>query len=231
MKTLGIIGGMSWESTSLYYSALNRLIREAQGGLHSAPLILWSVDFAPLEKMQANGQWEDIGVELGRIAARLQAAGAEGILLATNTMHKVAGAIEANITVPFLHIAEATADAVKAAGLTHVGLLGTRYTMEQDFYRSKLEAVGLTVLAPEAPARAEINRIIFDELCLGQCTEASRQIYLECIADLRKAGAQGIILGCTEIGLLITPDLLPNLPLFDTTDIHASAAARFILSS
>ncbi len=230
MKTLGIIGGMSWESTQTYYTALNRLVRKAKGGLHSAPLVIWSVDFAPLEAQQAQGDWNGIGDELGAIARRLQDAGAEGILLATNTMHKVAEAICGGISVPFLHIAEATATAVTTAGLHKVGLLGTRYTMEQDFYRSKLEAVGLDVVVPAVEARAEINRIIFDELCLGICSETSRRFYLEAIVELRRNGAEGIILGCTEIGLLITPELLPGCPLFDTAEIHAQAAARFILS-
>ncbi|MCB1887509.1 MAG: aspartate/glutamate racemase family protein [Rhodocyclaceae bacterium] len=228
MPLLGIIGGMSWESTATYYRLLNEGVKARLGGLHSARLVVHSVDFATIEACQAAGDWDGAGAQLADAAAGLARAGAEAILIATNTMHKVAGAVEAASGLPLIHIADATAAAIRSAGLSHVALLGTRYTMEQDFYRGRLLAHGLDVRTPGADARAEINRVIYEELCLGRCEAASRSIYREAVARLLADGAEGVILGCTEIGLLIGPDDV-SCPVFDTTAIHAEAGVRFAL--
>lgn len=228
MKTLGLIGGMSWESTATYYRLLNEHAKAALGGLHSARLVLVSVDFAEVEALQACGDWDAAGALLARACRQLEAAGADAVVLCTNTMHKVAPAMQAATDLPFLHISDATAAAIQAAGLDCVGLLGTRFTMEQDFYRARLEARGIRVLVPEADDRATVHRIIYDELCLGDIRPASRTAYLDIINRLAAAGARGVVLGCTEIPLLVsTGDTA--LPLFDTTALHARFAADFAL--
>lgn len=230
MKTLGLIGGMSWESTLPYYRCINERVRERLGGLHSARLILYSVDFDEIERLQRADRWEEAGRVLADVAARLERAGAEALVLCTNTMHKVAPAIESATGVPLLHIADATGAAITAAGVHSVGLLGTRFTMEEDFYRRRLEQDhGLAVLAPEADDRAAADRIIFEELCRGRVTAASREIYRGIIARLAARGAQGVILGCTEIGLLVSARDA-EVPLFDTTALHAAGAADFALA-
>lgn len=229
MKTIGLIGGMSWESTVPYYRLINETVREWLGGLHSARVIVFSVDFHEVEELQRTGQWDAAGELLAQAAQSLKAAGADFLVLATNTMHKVAGAIEAATDLPLLHIADPTGDAIKAAGLVKVGLLGTRFTMEQDFYRARLEQQhGLTVLVPGAESRQGVHRIIYEELCLGQVLPASRQIYQRVMADLVAQGAQAIILGCTEISLLVGP-ADAAVPLFDTTALHARGAAELAL--
>jgi len=229
MKVLGLIGGMSWESTAIYYRLINEQVRERLGGLHSAHLLLYSVDFATVEHLQANDRWAEAGALLAGAARALEAAGAECLLLCTNTMHKVASAIESATPLPFLHIADATAKAIRNADTKRVGLLGTRFTMEQDFYRGRLrDQHGIDVLVPDELDRGHVHRIIYEELCLGQVRPASRKVFGQVIADLVARGAQGIVLGCTEIGLLVDADLSP-VPLFDTTAIHASAAVDFAL--
>jgi aspartate racemase len=225
MKTIGLIGGMSWESSALYYRLLNEFVRERVGGLHSAKIILSSVDFAEIERLQAAGDWDTAGRLLAAEATRLETAGADFLVLCTNTMHRVAPAIESAVTIPLLHLADATALAVTAAGVGVVGLLGTAFTMEQDFYRARLAEHGLSVLTPDAAGRAVVHRIIYDELVLGIVTESSRARYREIIASLVERGARGIILGCTEIELLVAQDD-SAVPVFPTTRIHAEAAAR-----
>lgn len=230
MKTIGLIGGMSWESTIPYYRQINETIKQRLGGLHSAKIALYSVDFQEIEALQHAGQWEQAGALLADVAKRLEAAGAEGLVLCTNTMHKVAAAIENATRVPLLHIADPTAEAIKGAGVSTVGLLGTRFTMEQDFYRSRLEdKYGLTVLTPNAEDRDTVHRIIYDELCLGRINEGSRSAYIEVITRLVENGAEAVILGCTEISLLIKPQDV-DIPLFDTTQLHAVYAADWMLS-
>ena len=231
MHTLGLIGGMSWESTVPYYRHINQTVKAQLGGLHSAKLILYSVDFAEIEHLQATDQWDAAGALLADAAQRLERAGANALVLCTNTMHKVAKQIEAAVTIPLLHIADPTAVALKQAGYHTVGLLGTRFTMEQDFYRRRLEEQhGLRVLVPTEPQRAQVHRIIYDELCQGQVHAASRDIYLRVIEALHAQGAQAIILGCTEIGMLIEQQHCA-LPLFDTTALHARSAALWALGN
>lgn len=230
MKTIGLLGGMSWESTIPYYRLINEGIKQRLGGLHSAKILLHSVDFHDIEACQSAGEWDKAGEILAEAAAALESIGAEGIVLCTNTMHKVAEPIEARCGVPFLHIADATGRAIEKQGLRNVALLGTRYTMEQDFYRGRLaQAFGVSCLIPEAGDRARINQIIFDELCLGTFSDASRGVYLDIIACLSAQGAEGVIFGCTEIGLLVPPSHSP-LPVFDTAALHASDAVEFMLS-
>jgi len=230
MKTLGLIGGMSWESTVPYYRLINQAIAERLGGLHSAKLLLYSVDFAEVEQLQVTGQWDAAGELLANVARNLVVAGADAVVLCTNTMHKVAGAITHAVDVPLLHIADPTAQAIQQAGLHTVGLLGTRFTMEQDFYRARLEQRhGLKVLVPPEDERQQVHRIIYDELCRGQVRDASRQSYQNAVANLRKQGAQAVILGCTEIAMLLRPQDC-DLPLFDTTALHAEHAAAWALS-
>jgi aspartate racemase len=223
MKLIGMLGGMSWESTAEYYRLANELVRERLGGLSSARVLLHSVDFAGIERLQAAGDWDAAGVELAAAAAGLEAGGAELLVLCTNTMHKVAGAIEEATTIPFLHIGDVTAQAVKAAGLSRVGLLATAYTMEQDFLRDRLAGHGLTVLVPDASDRAEVHRVIYEELVLGVVREPSRAAYRAVIERLVASGAQGIVLGCTEIELLIGSGDSP-VPVFPTTRLHVTAA-------
>lgn len=230
MKTIGLLGGMSWESTIPYYRLINEGIKQRLGGLHSASLLLHSVDFHDIEACQHRGEWDKAGEMLADAALGLQKAGAEGIVLCTNTMHKVADAIESRCTLPFLHIADATGRAIAAQGLSRVALLGTRYTMEQDFYRGRLEQqFAIECLVPEAEDRAKINTIIFDELCLGQFSDVSRDYYVQVIEQLASQGVQGVIFGCTEIGLLVPAERSP-VPVFDTAAIHAADAVAFMLS-
>jgi aspartate racemase len=230
MKTIGLIGGMSWESTLTYYRLINEHIKMKRGGLHSARLILYSVNFHDIERLQQSGNWEAAGHVLARAAGALEAAGADFLVLCTNTMHKVSAAIEESVTIPLLHIADATASAIHAAGLVRVGLLGTRFTMEQDFYRTRLSYPhGLEVLTPEADDRDIVHRVIYEELCLGRILDASRDQYKRIIGNLVERGAEAVILGCTEISLLIAPDDA-SVPLFDTTAIHACGAANMALA-
>ncbi|MFI1408419.1 aspartate/glutamate racemase family protein [Streptomyces sp. NPDC020707] len=223
MKTIGLIGGMSWESTAEYYRHLNEITRDRLGGLHSARCVLYSVDFAEIEQLQTQGRWTEAGEILAEAARSLEAAGADLVLICTNTMHKVADAVEAAVSIPLLHLAEATADAVRASGLSRVGLLGTAFTMEQDFYRGRLEAGGLDVFIPDSAGRAVVHQVIYEELCLGVVKEESRAAYRKVMDDLVAAGAEGIILGCTEIELLIGPEDSP-VPIFATAHLHAEAA-------
>lgn len=228
MKVAGLLGGMSWESTITYYQILNTVVKETLGGLHSAKCLLYSVDFQELEKCLAEGDWKLCASILSSEAKRLERGGADFLLICTNTMHKVADEIQAAVSIPLVHIAEVTADTLLAAGVDKVGLLGTKYTMEQDFYKSRLIARGIEVLIPDEAERDELNRIIFKELCLGECTEKAKRYFLESVERLAASGAQGVILGCTEIGLLITQEDTP-VPLFDTTRIHATQAALLAL--
>ncbi|EOC1279451.1 aspartate/glutamate racemase [Cronobacter turicensis] len=229
MKTVGLLGGMSWESTIPYYRLINEGVRDRLGGLHSAQLLLHSVDFHDIEACQASGEWDKAGDMLAQAALGLERAGAQAIVLCTNTMHKVAHQIEARCALPFLHIADATGRAIAQAGLRQVALLGTRYTMEQDFYRARLaQEFGVTSLIPNEAARARINQIIFDELCLGKITAESKRYYQQQIELLAEQGAQGVIFGCTEIGLLLGAQDCP-VPVFDTAALHAADAVNFML--
>jgi len=231
VKTIGLIGGMSWESTASYYRLVNEQVKQQLGGLHSAKLVLYSVDFHEIEQLQATGNWPAAGVLLGQAARSLAAAGAEAVLICTNTMHKVADAVQAAVSVPLIHIADATADAVHQAGLTTVGLLGTRFTMEQPFYRDRLSHQhGLRVLVPPENDRAIVHRVIYDELCLGKILPESRTAFRRIMAALEAQGAQAIVLGCTEISLLVSaPDA--KVPLFDTTELHARKAVEWALAA
>ena len=229
-RTLGIIGGMSWESTQSYYRLINEGIKAKLGNLHSADLLIHSVDFAPIGELQAQGKWEELGDIMVNSGKRLQAAGAQGLLIATNTMHKVAEQVQAATNLPLIHIADTTANAIKQQGFTKIALLGTQFTMTEDFYKQRLIDAGLQVLIPDTDARAEVHRIIYDELCQGQLLATSRQYYTQVINELAAQGAEGVILGCTEIGLLISQADSP-IPVFDTTAIHAAAAVQFLLGN
>lgn len=224
MKTIGLIGGMSWESTVTYYKLINEIIKEKLGGLHSAKILLYSVDFAEIEQCQANGQWDKSAEILAAAAKSLEKLGADFIVICTNTMHKVSPQIQNQISIPIIHIADATANALIEAGVSKVALLGTKYTMTQDFYKEKLIQRGLSVIIPSSNDIEIVNRVIYDELCLGIVAEKSRSEYIRIINQLKDQGAEGIILGCTEIGLLIHQED-SSLPVFDTTEIHARAAA------
>ncbi|RON39890.1 aspartate/glutamate racemase [Pseudomonas frederiksbergensis] len=228
MRTIGLIGGMSWESSAEYYRLINQQVRDRLGPLRSAQLLMYSVDFGPVEQAQHAGRWDDAAAILVDAARRLEAGGAECVVLCTNTMHKVAGQIQAAIGIPFLHIADPTGQAAVNAGTLNVGLLGTAFTMEQDFLKERLTAKGLTVLVPDAEERQAVHRIIYDELCVGVISETSRKVYQQVIESLTRRGAQAIILGCTEISLLIKPEH-SALPLLDTTELHARAAVAFAL--
>ncbi|ENO3978222.1 aspartate/glutamate racemase family protein [Aeromonas veronii] len=231
MKCIGLLGGMSWESTVSYYQALNRGVRAKLGGLHSARVLLNSVDFAGIERLQHAGDWPATARLLAAEARKLQDGGADFLLIGTNTMHKIAPEIEAAIDIPLLHIADATAAKLQADGITRVGLLGTRFTMEQDFYKGRLqERFGLAVLVPDEAGRNRVHRIIYDELCLGEIRESSRAEYLAIIEGLAAAGAEAVILGCTEIALLVG-DARAAVPLYDTTAIHAEAAVALALAA
>ena len=228
MKTLGLLGGMSWESTVTYYKEINERVAKSLGGLHSAKILLYSVDFAEIEEQQAEGDWAGSAELLGRAAKGLVAAGADAIVICTNTMHKVADEVERAAGVPLLHIADATADALLAAGIRRTALLGTKYTMLQDFYKSRLLARGLDVLIPTPEDVEAVNRVIYDELCLGLIRESRRE-FVRIIRDLKEKGAEAVVLGCTEIGLLVRQKDSP-LPVFDTTILHAEKAAAFAVS-
>jgi aspartate racemase len=229
MKTLGLIGGMSWESTIPYYRHINEAVKEKLGGLHSAKIVLYSVDFAEIEACQRDGDWEAAGRLLAAAGKAVEAGGAEILILCTNTMHKVAPAIEAAIGIPMVHIADATAEAVLGAGFTSIGLLGTSFTMEQDFYKARLaDRFGLQVLVPGKEDRDLVHRVIYQELCLGTVNPASRLEFRRIIAELVAGGAQGVILGCTEIGLLVGSGDA-SVPLFDTAELHARKAASLAL--
>ena len=228
MLTVGLIGGMSWESSQLYYRLLNQGVKRRLGGLHSASCLMYSVDFAEIEALQHAGDWDAAGERLAAAARAVQAAGADCLVLCTNTMHKVAPSIEAAVSIPFLHIGDASAAAIRAAGLDRVGLLGTRFTMEQEFYRDRLARHGLEVLVPEPADRELVHRVIYAELCQGRCEADSRRQYRRIIGQLAAAGAEAILLGCTEIGLLVGAQDSP-VPVFDSTEIHAAAAVSFAL--
>ena len=226
LKTIGLIGGMSWESTVTYYKIINETVKEKLGGLHSAKCILYSVDFQEIEECQASGNWEKSGEILGETAYNLEKAGADFIVICTNTMHKVVNQIKEKISIPILHIAEMTAEKILEKGLKNIALLGTKYTMEQDFYKSKLIEKGINVIIPDKNDIEIINEVIYDELCLGTINSDSKKKFLEIVDKLRSKGAEGIILGCTEIGLLIKNEDT-DVPLFDTAIIHAEQAAIY----
>lgn len=229
MKTIGLLGGMSWESTALYYRLINEEVKRRLGGLHSAKIAMVSVDFHDVEVMQANDDWAAAADALSDAAKQIEAAGADCLLICTNTMHLVAPAIEAAISIPLLHLADATAKQVRSDGISRVGLLGTRFTMEKDFYRERLEAQGLNVLVPDGDGRETVNTVIYDELCMGDIRPASRDAFVAIIDELRARGAEAIIEGCTEIGLLVEAKDT-DVPLYDTTRIHALAAVDFALA-
>ncbi len=230
MRRIGLLGGMSWESSAEYYRFINEEVRDRCGGLHSADCLLRSVDFAEIEPLQRAGRWDEAGARLAEEARALASAGAQLIVLSTNTMHRVADAITDAIDVPFIHIADATADAVRAQRLTTVGLLATAYTMEQDFYVGRLrDRYGLTVLVPDAEDRRIVHRVIYDELCVGKIEDRSRDEYRRIMRELAGRGAEGILLGCTEIDLLVGPEDAP-VPVFDTTRLHVQKAVELALS-
>lgn len=228
MRTIGIIGGMSWESTVTYYQEINEAVREELGGLHSAKILMYSVDFAPIERLQSTGDWAENAEILADIARRLELAGADVILIGANTMHKVAPEVAAAVHIPVLHIADALAEEVKAQGISCVGLLGTRFTMEEPFIKDMLAAQGIEAIVPEGEDFELVDRVIYDELCVGQIREESRAAYADIMARLVERGAEGIVFGCTEVGLLVSQEDSP-VPVFDTTPIHARAAVRFAL--
>lgn len=229
MKTIGLLGGMSWQSTQGYYRAINEAVAQRLGGLHSANIALYSVDFDPIETLQRRGDWDGAADLLVQAARQVEAAGADCLLLCTNTMHRVAPQISAAISIPFIHIADATAVIIQAQGLRRVGLLGTAFTMEQDFYKGRLSAhYGLEVVVPGEVDRQRVHRVIYDELCVGQVKSASKLEYLRIIDALQQQGAEAVILGCTEIGLLVSQSDTP-ITLLDTTAIHAQAAVDFAL--
>lgn len=230
MKTIGLIGGMSWESTTCYYTAINQMIKNELGGLHSAKIVLYSVDFSEIEQLQRKGRWEDAGNILSNAARSVALAGADFILLCTNTMHTVAEAIESTVSIPLIHIADATAEKLVTDKIQRVGLLGTTFTMEQDFYKKRIsKKYGIDVLIPPAHHRKKIHDIIYSELCMGHINESSRQHYIDIIQELYEQGAQAVILGCTEIALLIQQKHTP-VPLYDTTQIHAQQAVKLSIT-
>ena len=230
MKTIGLLGGMSWESTNLYYRWINQLVGQKMGKLHSAQIAMVSVDFQPIEELQVSGNWEQAGDVLAQAARQIEAAGADFLLICTNTMHKVAPQVENAISIPLLHIADATADKIKARGIDTIGLLGTNFTMEQDFYAGRLKDLhGLDVLIPPKQDRELVHNVIYNELVLGQVKDKSREEYLRIMADLQGRGAQGVIEGCTEIVMLVQQEHT-DIPLFDTTAIHAEKAVEFALA-
>ncbi|MBW0145966.1 aspartate/glutamate racemase family protein [Marinobacter arenosus] len=229
MKTIGLLGGMSWESTQTYYRLINERVKERLGGLHSAKLILYSVDFAEIEALQHQGNWDRTAAILSANARSLESAGADFLLIGTNTMHKVAPQIEASLQIPLLHIAEATADVLKQDRITRVGLLGTRFTMEQAFYRERLEQSGIEVLVPDQSQRDDVHRIIYEELCQGRINPDSRTLFVDIVESLSGRGAQAVILGCTEIGLLLD-QAATHVRLYDTTAIHAEQAVERALA-
>ncbi len=230
MKTIGLLGGMSWQSTTQYYRLANELVAAGLGGLHSAQCVLYSVDFAPIEQMQKEDRWDDAAAVLSAAAKSLEAGGADLLLICTNTMHKVYDQIAAAVSIPVLHVVDVTASAIHEAGLSTIGLLGTAFTMEQSFYRDRLAARGLNVLTPDDEARALVHRVIFDELCLGVIRDESRAALVDVIRQFAERGAQGVILGCTELELLLGPDDA-DVPLFPTTRLHIEAAVNQALAA
>jgi aspartate racemase len=229
MRTIGLIGGMSWESTAVYYRLVNEGLRERLGGLHSARIVLWSVDFAPIAAMQAAGEWEKAADELVQAGQGLRAAGAECIVICTNTMHKLADVVEQEVGLPLIHIADITAEALKASGAARPLLLATRFTMEQSFYRGRMaERHGLDVVVPDEADRAEVHRIIYEELCQGVVTPASKERYIKIVENARRQNVDAVIFGCTEVGLLVSQADF-EIPVFDSTALHASAAVHFSL--
>lgn len=229
MRTIGLLGGMSWESTALYYQGINQRVKQELGGFHSAKIAMVSVDFQLIEDLQKNNQWKEAGRILSEAALQVEVAGADFLLICTNTMHKVSPQIQSAISIPLLHIADATADEIKKQGMTRIGLLGTNFTMEQDFYAGRLEKKhGLKVLVPEKKDRDLVHRVIYEELVQGILKDESLEEYLRIMDDLRKEGAEGIIEGCTEIGMLVQQNHT-NLPLFDTTEIHVQKAVELAL--
>lgn len=228
MKTIGLLGGMSWESSALYYQLINEGVRDRLGALHSAKLVMSSVDFAEIEQLQSAGDWDAAGRILAEQSRGLEAAGADFLVLCTNTMHKVASAIEEAVSIPLLHLADTTADAVTNAGIRTVALLGTAFTMEQDFYKERLASHGLTVVVPDEAQRQIVHQIIYEELVLGVVRDESREEYVQIIDSLHDLGAEGVILGCTEIELLIGAQD-SSLPVFPTTRLHAEAAVQMAL--
>jgi len=229
MKTIGLLGGMSWESTELYYRLINEETRRILGGLHSAKIAMVSVDFQEIEKLQHEGNWDATAKILSERARQIESAGADFLLICTNTMHKVADQVAAAIDIPLLHLADATADRLNESSIQTVGLLGTKFTMEQDFYTCRLQQHGLKVLTPSAQDRETIHRVIYEELCLGRTEAASRDAYLEIIGKLNEKGAEAVIEGCTEIGMLVKQEHT-KVPLFDTTRIHAEQAVAIALN-
>ncbi len=229
MKTIGLIGGLSWESTALYYQQLNVALRNNKGGLHSAKIWMYSFNFDEIEQLQSDGDWEALDAIMAEKALQIERAGAEGLVICSNTMHKTADAVQSAVTIPIIHLAHATRDAILKQGLSRVGLLGTRFTMEHDFYKKHLSDAGIHVLIPEKTQRELVHDIIYSELCMGECKLESKQIYLEIIQNLIESGAEGIILGCTEIPLLIQAEDVV-VPIFDTTAIHIQAITEFILT-
>ena len=231
MKTIGLLGGMSWESSLEYYRTINRLVKKRLGGLHSAKCLMYSVNFHEVETLQHQGRWDEAGELLGTAASALQKGGADFLLICTNTMHKVAPAIQQQIRIPLLHIADPTAESVLSRGIKKIGLLGTRFTMQEDFYKGKLvQDHGLEVVTPNDADMDMVHQVIFDELCLGQIKASSKEKYMAVIDRLEADGAEGVILGCTEIGLLVK-DQDCSIPLFDTTVIHARAAVEYALAT
>jgi len=229
MKTIGLIGGMSWESSLVYYRLINEAVKDRLGGLHSAKCIMFSVDFAEIEPFQHEGRWDEAAAKMVEAARHVEAGGADLLVLCTNTMHKTASDIEKHVGIPLLHIADATAEKITAEGLTKVGLLGTRFTMEDDFYKGRLiDKHGMEVVIPSEEDRLDVHQIIYDELCLGQIKQESKDRYCEIMGNLVRQGVQGIILGCTEIGLLVGAEDCV-VPIFDTTKIHAEAAVEFAI--
>ena len=228
VKVLGLLGGMSWESTVEYYRLINEETRARLGGLHSAPLLLWSVDFAEIEALQVAGRWEEAGSQLAEAARALETAGAELLVLCTNTMHKVAGAIESAVQIPLVHIVDSVAEAVAGAGMKRVGLLGTRFTMDDPFWADRMAGHGIAVLVPEADDRDAVHRIIYDELCLGVFGDDSRRTLVDLIGRLADVGAEGVVLGCTEIELLVRPGDT-DVPVFPSTALHVRSAVQAAL--
>ena len=231
MKTIGLLGGMSWESSIEYYRIINETVRSRLGGLHSAQCVMYSVDFAEIEELQRGGRWSQATKLMVEAARHVQSGGADFLVICTNTMHKMADDVQREIAIPLLHIADATAERIKASGIGTVGLLGTRFTMEEDFYKGRLVAAhGLEVIVPSAGEREIVDAVIYEELCLGRVEDSSREKYLSIMDNLVESGAEGIILGCTEIGLLVGDDYC-RVPLFDTATIHAEAAVDYALES
>ena len=227
MKTIGLIGGMSWESTITYYEILNTLVRENMGGFHSARIILFSVDFAEIEAFQTANQWQEAGQLLADAAKSLEAAGADFLVLCTNTLHKVSDQITAATRLPFIHIADALTEEIQRKEYKKVGLLGTKYTMGESFYQDRLHKAGIEVLVPSVEDQNTVNMVIFNELCMGRIEKQSREFYMKVIHDLAAEGAEAIVLGCTEIGLLINQEDMPEIPLLDTVPLHARKAFDF----